>query len=1047
MQEVCDRLGPSLTSSRFWVTNRHVINQGVFASVKGFYDHKQHVKVMQDKIHRVADIRNNKTLMFHATFERDHQTRTNMRAGLLVASFTVLCKFIASLVQTPAVITGYNFQYQGMYWQGWSPEPIYPHPYIDVDVMGMPGGEDMFSDVFKYVVVAVDKINERIMTLTGRAVRPRVVVFYNCREMSKRNGVSSYKHSFHVHWPEFVFPSMLSLAGFIREINQACPKMPVMVDNKLVEGESSLLDTGVYAAVDQLFRIPYSGKKNQMGCRLLPIRTDKMNDVWTFSFIDGNEENFIRDSCTYTVFKEDFIEVVVEQPEVHAIPTRRAMPTHGVVAVADEDAYFRRSWLDFWEPIIKHILMPNWFESRRTLAQKLNVRVLIPKSDSTTFQRFDQLTGYEASYRISVAGDNFCEYDTRSTPYTHQGASNSISYVVDCYNGKIAQQCWKCRPPHLKWYRFIQDGMLTFKVMEGVQADRECASVVFMKGKKADFFDFFLKFFKDVIVYCKEMAKMLVYDEVSGIWLAGIEGNRLLVALVSRLNKTYMRYMTQRNSQVCDKNISQWEEQNVGAPEADRDEAVEKFTVACREANGKIAQLYPMTLPQESTLATNLRGRSFANTQPVMEKFPHLIPLKNKQCLDVFLWEVSEIKPEYYFTSIVNANIIDLREPSVQDFQAWQLQVCCGDHEYFNWKMQVMGLSLTLMNFDRAFYMPLGPVGRNGKSSENFLFNEALMSTVPHRGYNLSREYLTKISQDRKGANAADTVLMDINNKTVVIADECRDTPLDGALIKSMVSGDKTNARNLYESERTTVSSYFSLWIIANKTVKLDYGDTALMNRARIMPYNAQWVTDVAATRKKLDPFAAQWVFQDDPYFKEKTLKLWVDAFATRSLYALHCFLKRLPKDPQNPGQPIKLEAFEVPEAVRKLTSEKIQREHPILGFINNHLGLTNRQATFIPVDEAFKQFRQYGRNDNSSKVRFIAKPRFVEDLTRELVDFVDLDRDGTTVRCLKGYYLKKEVPGVELVDVAPVGSSYVPPPVKRRREDDEVEMKELDLD
>jgi hypothetical protein len=132
-----------------------------------------------------------------------------------------------------------------------------------------------------------------------------------------------------------------------------------------------------------------------------------------------------------------------------------------------------------------------------------------------------------------------------------------------------------------------------------------------------------------------------------------------------------------------------------------------------------------------------------------------------------------------------------------------------------------MGLSLTLLDFDRAFYMPLGPIGRNGKSSESFLFNEVAISTTPPRGYYVPREYLTKGGQDRKGANAPDTALMEMANKTILIADECRDTPLDGALIKTMVSGDRASGRNLYETERSVVSCQGKLWIIANKTLKL----------------------------------------------------------------------------------------------------------------------------------------------------------------------------------------------------------------------------------
>ena len=84
--------------------------------------------------------------------------------------------------------------------------------------------------------------------------------------------------------------------------------------------------------------------------------------------------------------------------------------------------------------------------------------------------------------------------------------------------------------------------------------------------------------------------------------------------------------------------------------------------------------------------------------------------------------------------SCLNADIVHMESDEVKEFEKWQLQVCCGNAEYVQYKLRILGLSMTMLNFDRAFYMPLGPAGRNGKSSESFLLNQVTISKTPACG-------------------------------------------------------------------------------------------------------------------------------------------------------------------------------------------------------------------------------------------------------------------------------------------------------------------------
>ena len=424
--------------------------------------------------------------------------------------------------------------------------------------------------------------------------------------------------------------------------------------------------------------------------------------------------------------------------------------------------------------------------------------------------------------------------------------------------------------------------------------------------------------------------------------------------------------------------------------------------------------------------------------------------------MDVYTWALLDTKPEHYFTSFLNASLVDLRDDSVDEFVAWQKQVCCGDDEYLQYKLRIFGLSLTTMNFDRCFYMPLGPVGKNGKSSEATLFNEVTQSITPNRGYTISREYLTKTSQDRKGANAADTVLMEMVGKCIVIADEMRDAPLDDALLKAFVSGDKTSARNLYESERTGMSFKFTLWVIANKTLKIDYTDTALMSRLRVLPYNAQWVAHPAAVKSKMSMPQSLFVFKEDPYFKDKTLRGWGDALVTKSLYELHLFFKSLPADPHAPDRPLKLVAFPVPAVVRNFTDATIQRMNPVQAFVHKYM--VHAAGETMDIDAVFQQFRQFGRNENNFKITRMNRSFFQEALVKEGVEFKD-DADNRPV--IFGHVMRGDVPVLDRrVDVPasfqqppPTGNvvdgvyDYQPPAVKRKRDDDDDRAYADDLD
>lgn len=1021
MQTVVDRLQLTL---RNFVTRWNVLRCGVLMTSKRWLSHKSHKMFMQ-KLYKIADKKGEVSLLRHVSFDRllklKNKTTKLVRGGKMWASRDRLCEFIGSqvgLARPPLNITT-----TAIYWEHYHMQRLSVHPYLDVDIGCNTDNEYKFDDVFSPVYTAIKLMNEAFtVRVSPRQENFQVLICYNHRKLS--GGKS--KHSFHVHWYQLVCNTMEDLSSVVRQVASKCPLHP--------DGETKLLDLSPYGHNEQLFRIPYCGKLDDDTCILLPIRPTKTdNGKWSFCVInDRSPSVVINQSCTSTLFPDKYLAV---KPD--SVPRAPALPVSAgneVLASTEEDKHNFANWTNFWMPVLKFYVIPHFIKSRQQCAARAGIACTFPDvTDKHVIQDIKRLRAFPASFRVCVDGDTFCEYDSGSTPHVHSYASNSITYVVDLNNGKIAQQCLKCKPATLKWFYFIANESLAFPIMDAKTFRCEGNAFVTV-APHTNVIPFILTFFSETILFARDCKQVMVYDENTGVWKGGSDGNRLLLCKINILNERHANYRRARNMHIRDEMVRQFCANNPNASREEKEKNEASMDKECKKANKQIKPIWNVSLTARKTLIEGLRPDQHPHQVEGMEPHNHLVPLENKQCVNIYTWTTREIHPSDYFVSALSAEIIHLDDPSVSDFVEWQRKVCCGDPEYLQYKLRILGLSLSMFNFDRSFYMPLGPVGRNGKGSESFLFNEVTMKCTPSRGYYMSREYLTKSGQDRKGANAADTVMTDLANKCVVITDECRDVALDGPLIKTLVSGDRQSGRNLYESERINVHNRGKLWIIANKTPKLDYTDPALMDRCRVLPYNARWVPNPAAVIVNMtDITQHMWVFQDDPFFKEKTLKTWGSAMTTKCLYELHLFLKQLPRDPDSPERPARLETIPVPKCVRNATKQTIEREHPVRNFINNYMGQVNstRIADFVTVETAFVQFQRFGKNENSRKIQNFNRCSFQDALEKEDIGVV---QGPGGIAHFKGWIISKEVPNLDK-DAAPVndGYYYVPPPAEKR--------------
>ena len=1006
-------------------TSTAILQHGVFISMPRWMRNAPHLKFMA-KLVAVSDLRGGVSPVRHVCFERpvvkDGKMQRYPRGGKIFGTRDRICSYLAEYIMMQSR-SPFDLNCTSLYWCNYNeanPDvPMAVHPYLDIDISAVDASATA-NDVFPPVYAALQAMNEKLMTAAS-VERVRSVIFHNVRETSK----GQCKWSFHLHWPDFVLSGNEEMRALAVQMKAICPDV----------------DIGVYANQNQLMRLPFCGKSNSGLSVLRPVIPEKLDaTTWTLLPVETTNAttiaSFINASCTCTRFPAEFTSVVcttVERPLL-SVDNEPVQSSNGWLLPMSEEIDHGsnyRAWMTFWVPILRQFVIPNFMAFRRRHAGVLGVNCAAPTIDMFDFSDIRRLREAPTMFCIQATGDAFCEYDNGRTPHYHDVSSNSISYVINLNNGSIAQFCNQCniRPDERNWYNFIPKRSLSFDIVESWRGSDDSDSMVLPKQSNGN--QFFVRYFSETIVYVEDIGIVMVYDDTTGCWVRGRRANQICAAKYRQMNLEYRQYRVARNCQLKETAILRLYDASPPLDAAFMELETQRLMDKCAKDNGSIGPLWSLTLLQESDIIKLLGTVDYVNRVAMMEPSPNVVPLREKQCIDIYTWTEREIRPEDYFVSVLNANIINLNDDSIASFRAWQRQVCCGDEEYITYKLRIMGLSLTLFNFDRSFYMPLGPIGRNGKSSECTLFNQVTMSTQPARGCTISREYLTKQGQDRKGANAADTVLMDMANKTILVADECRDTAIDCALIKTLVSGDTTSARNLYESERTNISPRGCLWVITNKTVKLDYTDTALVNRLRVLPYKAQWVSNPSETCSKMtDAFLRGWVFQDDPYFKDRVLPSWNDAMATTCLYELHKFFKTLVPDPDNPDVPLKLSRIPVPSAVRIATSQLVQQEHPVLAFVAEfmHKSGASDLRVCVPVNYAFQNFQRYARNSNSMKMKAMTITQFKEALGREHIN-VATTSDGMEV--FKNYQLSREVPDMARDNTMPMdGYSYCPPPV-----------------
>jgi len=1032
--EAVDRLGARKASANYFITSSELTRYGVFATATGKGE-KLKDRIMNNVL---AVVTPTPCPVVAAAFER--QPYKNPRGGLLIGTPLSICTAVlAAHVGRSIGVRGVDCS-TGFYWQDRHRDNCVTRPYLDIDIKtGAPFGVFM-EDVWP-AIQFVDAELRAMDPSGGDNDGPKIQLYYN-----NRQDKGETKHSFHVHWSKYAFHDNTLMSAIVEKANNTFKAKSYTQDAdgafSGTETPEPMFDPRVYGSTKQLFRMPYSGKFGNRHAALRPIiLTNETGDAGDFlSYArpddaaleelrrisaDGTFEEFVVAAAEFaerfmlssmTVDTDERAYVLLQRPSNYgdALPAglravRRAHSTSDGVQ-ENQAASLRTRLLPFWMPVLKFFVLPNYsaFRQKQAYARGVKSANSPPTTARFWLENLDErhifdIPGHPCSFRIEPPhGDCFCVHDSGRTPNTHTDGCH-VNYTVDLVEGKITQNCQKCKPSTFTWHQFIQSGRTSFNVFsDRDQALIEGSDIVTIdKSDLSQKLNFFSAVHHDEVVNDRSQNnRLMVYNSETGIWHDGRSGNSLLLRLLRRMNENYKEY---RRAVI----LASFKKMSTGKDEGQ----IQKLADDATAVINSIPALWEPTLEQQTKLHERLVSCSAAvHIVEEMEPLYHLVPLRGGRCINLYTWQESPSLPEYYFRSFVNASIVDLRDASVVAFEEWQNQVCCGDDEYTKYKFQLFGLSMTRFTFDRAFYFALGPLGRNGKSSEAKLMSSLLTLEQPSRGLSLTRAYLTDAGQKNQSASGTDTVTCASAYMTWGYVEEMSNKALATELIKQITSGDYISGRRLYKDETDTVKITYTLWMLGNQLPRWN-NDPAFNNRARILPYNAIWSSNLAEDKAR-DPFNAHIYESDNGFADRLTSEEWRNAAATRSLYALHRFFVEQCDYDNNQLAPTKLPSFPVPRVVQESTQGHILKQQPVLAFKNKHLsgphhGLDENEC--VTLDGAFQNFQRFVENNNYSYAKHYSKGDLESYLTQLFVECRLLSNDETT-KYLVSYSLKSSV-------------------------------------
>lgn len=641
--------------------------------------HKQYkyTKVVHPLVQRAVD--GGATQLVYLLTEGSQRICQKTACAALVGDYSDVLKYIHELSMTKEQLGVYFYQFNpagvGV------PQPV--KAFLDFDFVS-PVDED-WTVSLKKVLDAIDIVNAGFYTNCS-IQQPEedfdfngdTSICYGSRSVYTDN-VAYNKHSYHVTWHKHGFETQADQKKFM--------------EDQLQDRE---YDNKVYTN-GRLMRGPFFGKGGDKAAILYPTTfTEDEENNWTKEVVLEFDADIFK-SFNITPYAWD-IGITFHTCRAQGKSRPAAVGHKAAVLLNAPDPRF-----DFMEPLLNSLILPRIQQHRRQMLASLQqggvgLEAGVPVSQYKTTQ-WERNTQFDGQYSIVVTGDTFCEHDdSGSTPYYH--ARQKTKLVVDLQHGFYKQMCYTCPHAPAKYSIFTVNDVL---VGEYGSMSPRVLDIVGQKGGAL-----FLRYYEDDMMFnpLHNNQEFVVYDDKTKLWCAE-NSTYMVVAKTHDFTRKYQQY----RAKVFDANflfrLGQCEgnEKKIAKLKAER-QALLVIGVVHPTADilvKGLKTLYQSVFGKFSTMKLNT-----CNT---------LVPMRDGTCYDVVNDIIVPRTKDMMFTSMLSDTIKDTTfDDDCKEIKSWFLEVARGRDSLSTYLKRVFGLVMTSLDIDRAFYVLLGILGRNGKT-------------------------------------------------------------------------------------------------------------------------------------------------------------------------------------------------------------------------------------------------------------------------------------------------------------------------------------------
>lgn len=925
--------------STLWLRSKVLLRFGIM-----IFREKTAQKTIDDKIRLISEVYpifNQRKNLGIVTYESK-----NFRGLHAVGDDSDISNFWAAVSKGDADVRNLNVHEKGVFWTGGVAGYVFL-PYLDFDELGLANEFDR---------IWTTRIKPSIVLVHG-VLKSRFQIFFNYRP-STQEGL--WKYSFHVHFYEL---SVTNIQNFKQHLSliEDMPKKSIWKktpDGWKVELDprKPIYDPAVYGGHKQLFRGPFCGKGGDVSAAMFPLTVTSFEGIHAFSE-DKSE--------TRAVFISRARISTYPSPEIKSFEDVAPSRAPSIVHVDRKEQSVQvtvdttDSLWDFAGPLIINLLIPRWQDFRNmVMMSKVGVRGAVVPTSNLCITKNSVHETKRYIRHIRVKGDTFCMMDANSF---HSRSVNPIGIVVDLIGCTVRQSCFACGT-HSAKYPFLHGNDQIY--IKSFEDSRFTASSCFLPLDMPH--DFILAYYEPLFRLHRASQTVWVFDEIRRIWNCGSQANMIIGRLVDNLNSSYRRYLHCYQNHMIQKQLRDYNRSN---PRNDNDPDQENKAEIFLDKLYKEARKFMEKKKCFCNLSAVVRGKivdelkNFYVRQEVLDfnPYPHLVPMKNGLCLNIFNMDIVEIQSSHYFTTLLDAELTTSAS-DIDQVEEFMREVSSGDVEKRDYLTMIAGYMMTYMIHDRKFYVFRGS-GKNAKG----LFKEFLISILSgpvncdQRWKSLNQCFWERRANANQSAENASPETYELSNKTMFYTDDIDRVPIDAVKVKRFVACEKVSGRALYGKPTTITPRGKVLWT-TNHYPDLPGNDNAIWERYVQVDFLSKYVEK----KEEVDPSLHRYQQNFARYLELLTKK---DAFFTICMKQLNSYYRTLPFDPLT-FEPTILSSFPVPKSMEDSKNLARSQQLPLASFIMSHTTTEVNPFAFVSIDDLFQNYMIFLENVNERKIR-----------------------------------------------------------------------------